>query len=504
MASLPALLAAAVVAHLGGVAVAAPTAAASLNVPLAEAPIEIARRPTQPSAQATQRSGILTTRFSGSWVNIRRQPSLRSPVEADGRSGSRVTILQQTRGTDDNFQWYLVELAGGERGWVRGDLIREEGSQRNARQAAHIESPHQAAHVSQASQLPAQSSRQAVNISQAHQSTAQSPRQATPVGAVSQPTAPSRQADSPIQAVQTSRLPSPPVAQPSARDRGQAGPATGGNLPRVSVSQRSPHARGTSPAWSRSVPEAATPVAMAVSRPVVEEVSESRQAVAPTITPMTAPTGYTAEEIDYFKEIALGSEFGNASPRIRKWRGPVNIRVHGTPTRADEAALAQIVQDLNRLLGQSTRDQVSVNVLAANDTRQANVDMYFVPHSEFSRYEPNYRAGNLGFAYVNWRNNEIYKARILVTSTNDITPTERAHLIREELTQSLGLLRDSMRYRDSIFYQGWTGTTRYTDLDEAVIEMLYNPAIQPGMDGTQVETALRNLSPVLVGGRSQR
>ena len=116
--------------------------------------------------------------------------------------------------------------------------------------------------------------------------------------------------------------------------------------------------------------------------------------------------------------------------------------------------------------------------------------MYFVPHGEFSRYEPNYRAGNLGFAYVNWRQDKIYKARILVTSTNDVSQTERSHLIREELTQAMGLLKDSLRYADSIFYQGWTSTTDYSPLDQAVIQMLYSPEIRPGMDGRQVEAAL--------------
>ena len=33
-----------------------------------------------------------------------------------------------------------------------------------------------------------------------------------------------------------------------------------------------------------------------------------------------------------------------------------------------------------------------------------------------------------------------------------------------------------------MFYQGWTETGAYSDLDEMVIEMLYLPEIEPGMD----------------------
>lgn len=51
---------------------------------------------------------------------------------------------------------------------------------------------------------------------------------------------------------------------------------------------------------------------------------------------------------------------------------------------------------------------------------------------------------------------------------------EQKHLLREELTQSLGLFNDSPKYRESIFYDGWTTTTEYSDLDREPIQMLYN------------------------------
>ena len=97
---------------------------------------------------------------------------------------------------------------------------------------------------------------------------------------------------------------------------------------------------------------------------------------------------------------------------------------------------------------------------------------------------------NLGFFWVNWRRSgEIFRANILIT-TEGVTPQERAHLIREELTQSLGLMRDSNRYPESIFFQGWTDVTRYTDLDKAVIEILYRPEIRLNMTRAQALDAL--------------
>ena len=48
------------------------------------------------------------------------------------------------------------------------------------------------------------------------------------------------------------------------------------------------------------------------------------------------------------------------------------------------------------------------------------------------------------------------------------------HLLREELTQSLGLFNDSWKYPESIFYQGWSTVTEYSDMDKRLIDMLYN------------------------------
>jgi hypothetical protein len=52
--------------------------------------------------------------------------------------------------------------------------------------------------------------------------------------------------------------------------------------------------------------------------------------------------------------------------------------------------------------------------------------------------------------------------------------TSHKHLLREELTQSLGLFNDSWEYPESIFYQGWTTTTEFAPIDRELIDMLYN------------------------------
>jgi len=58
---------------------------------------------------------------------------------------------------------------------------------------------------------------------------------------------------------------------------------------------------------------------------------------------------------------------------------------------------------------------------------------------------------------------------------------QRSYLIREELTQSLGLMKDSYDYPRSIFFQRFTATTEFTDLDRNLISILYREDITHGM-----------------------
>ena len=197
--------------------------------------------------------------------------------------------------------------------------------------------------------------------------------------------------------------------------------------------------------------------------------------------PLVSQGLYTQDQIDYFLEIALGSEFGRASPVVRKWNRDVRIKAIGSPTNEDRTTLNRVIEDINAIIG-STKLRI--------DELRPNVEIYFVPESEFRLYEPNYRPTNFGYFWIWWNGSfEIVRARIMI-STDRITQEERSHLIREELTQILGLMKDSWTYKESIFYQGWTDTTAYAEIDKVSIEILYRSEILPGMTRREVEEVL--------------
>ena len=60
---------------------------------------------------------------------------------------------------------------------------------------------------------------------------------------------------------------------------------------------------------------------------------------------------YSQQEIDYFMEIALGAEFGDIVPVIKKWEDDVRIKIKGIPTQEDLQSITTVVDELNEQLG---------------------------------------------------------------------------------------------------------------------------------------------------------
>ena len=187
------------------------------------------------------------------------------------------------------------------------------------------------------------------------------------------------------------------------------------------------------------------------------------------------------EAIDYLAEVGFGVESGSSSTVLHKWTEDVNLRIYGTPTPADVATLTQVVTELNEL--------IQGIELTLNDG-PTDLEGYFVPEAQCQSIEPDYIPVNFGFFRVWWDHEAaIYRGRILVASAG-VTQPERSHLIREEITQSLGLFRDSWNYPDSIFYQGWTATSEYASIDGPTIRLLYQPQLLPGMTKLEVRNLL--------------
>ncbi|MBF2084952.1 DUF2927 domain-containing protein [Thermoleptolyngbya sp. C42_A2020_037] len=424
---------------------------------------------------ASGRSGMLSARDPQALINIRVSPGVQSRLVFTGTPNTPVMILQEAPG-GDGFTWYQVRLGNGVEGWVRGDLVRV-----TAGSGAIASSP-------AAPQPPAQ---QAAGFQNA---AADAPIYDPSSGALMRPgTRPEASAPN------RGDLPSPtsnlPAYNPSVQPVPPASVPTNGqtNLPRYSrevvVDQQGQRdiTQGTAnPAVNQPLPSPQPPDPPGLVDRIVGGISAIGNRVGAILNPGPAPLAITQADIDYFTEVALGSEWGNNAPLIRRWNTNLRIRVTGTRTAEDDATIRQVMQELNELLNGS-------GVQLVRDDRNPNVEIIYAPESQFRQLEPNYVPGNLGFFWVRWNNSVINYARILITNTNRVTQRERSHLLREELTQVLGLMRDSNRYPNSIFYQGWTDVTEYAEIDRTLIRMLYHPQLRPGMTQSQAVAVLQTL-----------
>ncbi len=203
----------------------------------------------------------------------------------------------------------------------------------------------------------------------------------------------------------------------------------------------------------------------------------------------SSPYGnYSADAVNYLTEVGLGSEFGNNPKVINKWNSPIRIQLHGSYTTADERELDSIISELTRLTG------LSITRRAGNS---ANINIHFIPEENFHLVSPGYsqNSDQMGIFQTFFEaDNTIYKAIIAIQ--HDLRGRTRPHILREELTQSLGLMKDSHRCTNSIFQQKTSSEpTQYAEIDREVIRILYDPRIRPGMSRQDILQTLSSTSP---------
>lgn len=205
----------------------------------------------------------------------------------------------------------------------------------------------------------------------------------------------------------------------------------------------------------------------------------------------TKLTQFNQEVITYFQEVALGFEFGNASQVTRKWsNNPMKIYVGGTPTLVLTNELAQIITEINALATDGFRAEI------VTDSSASNFYVYFGSGEQYGTIFPSqqqYVTSNWGLFSVFWNGQNNITRGYMYVDIFRADVTAQRHLLREELTQSLGLARDSPKYNESIFQQNWTTTTTYAPIDKEIIRLLYHPQISSGLSASQVATTLKTI-----------
>ncbi|WP_029033681.1 DUF2927 domain-containing protein [Salinimicrobium terrae] len=202
-------------------------------------------------------------------------------------------------------------------------------------------------------------------------------------------------------------------------------------------------------------------------------------------------TDYEKEIVSYFEDVALGFEFGNSSRITRKWAQPMKIFVGGEPSTALEEELHKITTEINGL----ATDGFQIEIVT--DTLQSNYYIFLGSGQDYASIFPEikeYIESNWGLFTVYYNgNNNFYKGNMYVDLYRTTSLEAKKHLLREELTQSLGLARDSELYEESIFQLKWTTITQYSNIDRELIQLLYHPEMRPGLNSRDVKEVLAKI-----------
>jgi hypothetical protein len=200
---------------------------------------------------------------------------------------------------------------------------------------------------------------------------------------------------------------------------------------------------------------------------------------------------YSKSVISYFQEIALGFEFGSATKITRRWETNMKIFVGGSPSAAHLAELNKIATEVNQLA------TINFKMEIVTDTLQSNFYVFFGSGDQYGAIYPglkNLVGSNLGLFNVSWNGREEFVGGYMYVDIFRANELEQMHLLREELTQSLGLANDSFLYPESIFQQNFsTKVTQYAKIDKDLIRLLYHPGMKVGFNFDQVEVALTQI-----------
>ena len=197
--------------------------------------------------------------------------------------------------------------------------------------------------------------------------------------------------------------------------------------------------------------------------------------------------------IESFLEVGLGAEHGiSPNLNLRKWNKPIRIYVEHNV--GDELLHNKLLNAHIEQLKQITK----LDIQRVENKSVANIFYFFTRQSEIRRLVEDKLGGDvaknlhgsvcLASAKIDNKN--------VITSAHIFIPIDLARMhgklvacIVEEITQSLGLFRDSELVFPSIFNDK-TKNTLLTGLDEILLRLLSDKRIKAGMSQTELKPIL--------------
>ena len=188
----------------------------------------------------------------------------------------------------------------------------------------------------------------------------------------------------------------------------------------------------------------------------------------------------------YFEEICLDAEVINSGDptRLQKWEIPIVYRILGDPTPEDLETVDRFTQWFNTVEG-------SPGIRMAEPEETGNMDIYFCTQEEMTGLLGDWTLGCDGGVTFWYDMDRIYSATVCVRT--DLNQAVRNSVILEEIYNGLGPVQDTDLRTDSIIWSGFSAPQWMTAEDMLILQLLYHPTLEPGMDRDACAEAIRAL-----------
>ena len=231
-----------------------------------------------------------------------------------------------------------------------------------------------------------------------------------------------------------------------------------------------------------------TTVSTTVTAP--ETIPEETEITASVHSALYLPKHTTQQVLTYFEEVVLRTEYtdGTGNPSlVQKWKEPIWYHIYGNPTKEDRAVLTTLFAQLNEIPG-------FPGIYAAADEEPGNLVINFLDFKNFNADYSAFLNGEDAYGATQYwyytETNEIHTANIGYRT--DIDQSTRTSVLIEEIVNMLGV-SDTVLRTDSIVYQYSNENTALSDIDWLILRLLYDPAIQCGMDIDGCRTIIQKL-----------
>ncbi|MEH6444943.1 MAG: DUF2927 domain-containing protein [Oceanospirillaceae bacterium] len=216
---------------------------------------------------------------------------------------------------------------------------------------------------------------------------------------------------------------------------------------------------------------------------------------APELFATTVAWQKSAFIANSFYEIALGSEYGGAPLKVHKWTKPVRIYVEHQvgDSQLHNSLLNAQIADLRKITG--------LDIARVRSKSKANIKYYFTSQQKL----PGLVSAVSGKRSLKYLKTSVCMATMSTSRDGSIKsavvyiPVDQARMhaklvacIVEELTQVMGLPRDSDAVYPSIFNDNSPNQT-LTGLDVVLLKILYDNNVKAGMGKSKLRVVLKKV-----------